>query len=487
MALTDALNKLAQGARNAPHDYVASVQTFAELDVDRIAKELRLVERGQERGSKGEPKANVSGLDDVEREIVDKIERERRASHNTLLDQIQIFQERIAALDFESRFAVVKGAAVEAVAEFRVEANRGRDRLFEKRRQLAELEQERDYFKTANRLKRTAKYPSGPSAWLKWGVLILLVAIETVVNGSFLARGSEMGFVGGTIEALGFASLNILASALITHYGVRQLGHRRIFRKLIGFVSLLGFLGLVLTLNLALAHYREAAGLLTDTAGVEVINRLTQSPFDLAEIKSWLLFGLGVTFAFVAFIDVLLLDDLYPGYGKLERHMTRAIDQYRSWKEHSIDELSEIRDQAAEALQEATRDLSVRRAEHDSVSAARSALVRRFELHVEHLTRAGNELLSTYRDANVEARKGKAPKHFQQPFFKHDAASIRREIKFEDRSKEIHEAIAAAQATLSEQLVEIHNAYLDAVREYDQIEIVVDRQLKDGETCKEAA
>ena len=61
------------------------------------------------------------------------------------------------------------------------------------------------------------------------------------------------------LEAVSFAALNIGGSLLLSYYGVVQLNHRSMFRRLIGFVLLWVYCAFALTLNLALAHYREIA------------------------------------------------------------------------------------------------------------------------------------------------------------------------------------------------------------------------------------
>ena len=104
---------------------------------------------------------------------------------------------------------------------------------------------------------------------------MVLIVIEVMVNGTFLAKGSELGLLGGAVEASIFAALNVLISFFIAFYGVRQLNHRRTLLKLIGIISIILYILFSLSLNLALAHYREVSGTLIDEAGREVIRRLT--------------------------------------------------------------------------------------------------------------------------------------------------------------------------------------------------------------------
>ena len=473
MGLKDSLDKLMDGALRPAHGYSASTQTFAELDTDRLKKDMRLEARGEERGREQEPKSDADGLDHVEREIVDKIEQERKASYNALLDQTQIYQERIAALDFEGRFAVVKSASVEAVAEFRVEARRGMDRLHERRRQLLEVEEEQSEFRKDSRLKRTAEYSSGASLWLKVGFLFFVLAVETILNGLFLSKGSDYGIAGGVVEAFAFAALNVVATFLITHYLVRQTGHRSWGRKLVGVLGFLLFLFFACVLNLALAHYREVSSVLFETAGPEVVRRILSDPLGLTDIKSWLFFGIGLTFSFLIMVDVWYLDDRYPGYGRVARKLAKARRGYIEWKEHLLAELASIRDAAADALQEASKDIAKRRAEHDTILDQHSKLIRRYELHVQHLERAANSLLDAYRQANSKVRSTPVPQYFDRLIYKADSTTVREELKMKERSTELEKAIQEAQDTLGLQLQSIHDAYEGAAREYYQLDDLI--------------
>ena len=61
---------------------------------------------------------------------------------------------------------------------------------------------------------RTARFASGGNLTLKLGVLLALFVFEVLLNGFFLAKGSELGYLGGAAEALTFALFNIGVSFL---------------------------------------------------------------------------------------------------------------------------------------------------------------------------------------------------------------------------------------------------------------------------------
>src|SRR6516162_2863723 len=393
-----ALARLLNGLKREQHDYRPSLEVFPILNIDTLASDMALAPTGAERGAREEPASDSIVFDDVENRVIERVEAEKNAAHGVLLDELRTYKERLTSLDFEGRFGTIRQAAPAAVSEFRSEAAQGRDELHSLRRHLRDLEVERDEFQRRNKLKRTARSSSGGSLTLKVGILLVLFVSEVFLNGFFLAKGNELGYLGGAVEAFTFALLNVGVSFLIGVVGVRELNHRNYFRKLLGLISLLAYLALAIALNLALAHYREASGSLVSDAGREVLVRMRTTPLAIADLKSWLFFGLGLLCSLIAFADAFLIFDPYPGYGGLEKRRAAAHDAYIKRKNELIEQLLEIRDDAISILEEANRDLSVRRAEHDSILEGRARLVRLFAAHQSHLDRAVNALLAAYRE-----------------------------------------------------------------------------------------
>jgi hypothetical protein len=84
---------------------------FLDLNVDRIAAELELVSHGMERGSQNRPPSDARMMDDVERQIVERIEAHKQDSNTIYLDHLHTYDERVTALSFEERFATIQQAA----------------------------------------------------------------------------------------------------------------------------------------------------------------------------------------------------------------------------------------------------------------------------------------------------------------------------------------------------------------------------------------
>ena len=399
------LDRLLDGMLRAPHDYRPTTDTFPDLDPKKVAKELKLEERARERSFRKEPLRSNSQLDDIEHEIIEYVESDKKHAHQLLEEHLQSYAHRLASLDFHGRFTAIHQAAPDCVTEFQGDLAKGEDALHERRRDLIEHEKEREIFRKRHGLARPARTHSNAAAFLKWAVLFLLLAIEAGMNGNFLAAGTYQGPVGGITTALGFAALNVGGAFAAAVLGARLLIHRSAFLKMIGGMAFILWIGFTFALNLALAHYREVAKALLDSQalleepGQQVIARLRDAPFVLNDIESWALFGLGLLFAVAAFVDSLLLFDPYFGYGGVEKRLRKARAMYQNLKAALVDDLKEIYADFSGKLAEIGKDLSRRLGEYDRIVSAKKSKVDQFNAKQTQLEMAANSILGLYRSA----------------------------------------------------------------------------------------
>ena len=473
LAVSSALARLVGGLKREQHDYRASLEVFPALNIGKLAADLAVGRLGAERGAEEAPVSDSAALDDVEGRIVERVEAEKNSAHGVFLDELHLYKERLSGLDFEGRFATIRQAAPAAVSEFRAEAAQGRDELHSLRRHLRDVEAERDDFRRRHRLTRAARWAAGGNLTLKIGILLSLFVFEVFLNGFFLAKGSELGYVGGAAEALTFALLNIGVSFLAGAVGVRELNHRNYMRKVFGLLSLICYLAIAVGLNLTLAHYREAAGSFVSRRRAGGAGAIADRParHHRREILAVL------RYRHVVLVDRIrrfyLIFDPYPGYGMLEKRRAAAYEAYIQRKNELIAALLAIRDQAIEILEEANRDLSVRRSEYDAILESRTRLVRLFEAHQTHLDRTANALLSTYREANQRSRKTPPPPRFAVPYAL-EKISTEHELLPISARDDLRRSIAESQAVLVDQVRAIHDEFEQAFATYREIDDLVE-------------
>jgi hypothetical protein len=452
-----------------PHIYRPATTIFLDLNVDRLVDELVLVSKGKERGSQNRPTTDAQTLDDIEHQIVERIEAHKQTANSIYLDQVHTYDDRVTALSFEQRFTTIQQAAPEAVGDFGAEATVGRDELFGLRRRLNESEVERERFRTRHRIERPARLASLGKIILKIGVLAVLFIIEVVINAGFLSEANLGGYLGGATQAVVFATLNIIASFFWGMVLIRLVHRRNYFLKLLGVLSFLAYAVFAATLNLALAHLREIPPTINGNPGQEVLHRLITAPHMLTDIKSWILFSVGFIFSLMAMADGLLFFDPYIGYAGLERRWIEASKQFAQARIDLIERLRDIREDATEAMNAAARDLSVRRSEYDSLLAGRGRLSQLFSQHQNQIEQAGRALLEIYREANRAARSAAAPAYFAKPYAMERIIYAGGEPDTTAR-EHLRQMIAETQELLKQQVAAIQAAFDKAVQSYREID-----------------
>ena len=105
-------------------------------------------------------------------------------------------------------------------------------------------------------------------------VLIIMVSVETFLNGSFLAKNNAAGILGGSFDAFSFAFINIGFSVIITIFVIKQIVRPAFIWKIIGLLGIVAWIAIVLIINLALAHFRETSGTFLNGAANDVVQRL---------------------------------------------------------------------------------------------------------------------------------------------------------------------------------------------------------------------
>jgi hypothetical protein len=159
----------------------------------------------------------------------------------------------------------------------------------------------------------------------------------------------------------------------------------------------------------------------------------------------------------------------------LEKRRAEAHDAYIRQKNDLIAELLEIRDDAIEAMEEANRDLSIRRGEHDAILEGRARLVRLFAAHQSSLDRAANALLAVYREANKRQRKTPPPARFSSVFTL-ERFPVEQQLLETSAREDLRRSIAESQAVLVGQVQAIHAEFEKAFASYREIDELVEER-----------
>ncbi len=381
------------------------------IDADHLADELRLTLRGHENGSHELPASGSTSPDAVEEEIIGTIMAEWSLQRDHLISMLKAYRDRLAELSAVSEMAQLHLAATAAIVKFRQRKQEGRGDLAWLRRAYVEARDELAAFRKRHGLSRPARDPSG--RWTTIGLLIVMIALESVMNGLFFAKGSERGLIGGIGTAFGISLVNVLFCFFLGLFPAHFVNWRGWSVRILAVLATVAGLAAIVFGHLFAGHLRDATAATSETQayGIAVAKVLT-TPWKLADISSWYLFGLGTLFGLVSFWKGYRHDDPYPHYGDVFRRERAAADKYNAEHREFFGELEDVRDETIKKFEDGIANIPEYVAKSHRVRAARSALVEKFRGYEQMTVQVANRLLTVYRDTNRGRRQTPSPAYF---------------------------------------------------------------------------
>ncbi len=402
------VRRLVNKTQFAPHQYAVGVDTFPKLNLDHISRDLRLVELGAERGAVEEPPQSEVGFDEIEERVADYVRDKYAQARSAFEEQRLTYNQRLSKLGLHAAVAEIEDAAKSATANIDTEASKASDIANQLRANVVAAEQEWTAFRLAHGIQRPARYPEGVGASvLRWGVLVAMVLVEAIANGTFFAQGNDLGLIGGWSEALIIAIINVACGLAVGRVPARWIVHNEIRWRVLGGLALALWVCAAVGFNLMVGHYRDALEALSDNAAVLGFQTFVADPTGLAGFHSWMLFALGMGFSAIAFVDGWSMDDPFPGYGKQDRRFQHAKQRYVEEREDHLQGVADLYDQAVESVSSTLKQISKRRSESEQISAGLESLKQSYQAHLRYLDDAANGLIQIYRDANKRARPPK--------------------------------------------------------------------------------
>lgn len=392
-----------------------SARVFPRVDVDQIAAELRLAAKGQSDGQANLPSPTSSSEPAAESDIRAEIDQRAARALEDYRVQLDLYNGRIkrGIIVAELRTSI-EAAGERALSDFRIQATDDLSHLDPFVRELRARQKEFDDFRQAHQLKRLPRPVTGST--VRWMVILLLVLLESLLNGLFFAEGSVTGLIGGVSQAVVLSLFNVGLGVSYARVGIPYFHHRNWTLNVWAIIATASYLVVTVALNLAIGHYRD---LFVQNEGAvslpTLTTRLTSETFNLADTRSLILVVLGMTFSALAVIDALGLDDLYPGYGKVGRLKDDAIATYADHRTRCLTDLEARRDKAIGEMSEIIEDVKAKEHDVQLALSGRTRLHQEYVSYLDHLSHCHVRLVQRYREANLRARSAPAPVAFNDP------------------------------------------------------------------------
>lgn len=428
-----------------PRDLIAPI--WQPIDVKTEARARKLAELGREDGLRNFPAADAVDQTAIEQQLIGDVTVQRDRSLAALVAHLRAYRDSLSQLQTAMKVAGLRQEADDSVRRLREIRAEWSGETGSLRKRATEAEEEYQDFRRVHGLRRGARVPKDFT--LSIASLVAFAMVESVLNGTFFAAGSDSGLVGGVTLALAISLVNVVVGALNGYFCLRGTNRRNLVVASLNWIAFLTLVCAAILFNALIAHYRDAYQISGDATAIPAIwQGLVVRPFGLVSLQSWLLLGLGLLAAGFSIWKGYSMDDPYPGYSGHERRRIASAQRYNQHRIALIDDASETNENYSAKALDAIDSLRSDSAERSQIQGSRARSLSEYQMAESDLASAARQLLAIYREANLKARTEPAPEFFSRTFdfdekgldrqhvrlllidqgFKHDADSLISEL-----------------------------------------------------------
>ena len=370
------------------------------LDVAKLTKELRLVEEGRRLGEAGLPAPDAKTLSGPEAAIIQRVEKARQDYVDWAVLRLNILSQDLGKRNVTQDVNRARQADKEFERKASAALSEQEGLLSSLGETAKRLKGELEDFRAKHRITREPNFPSSSGQYLRYAILLLLVAIEGTLNAGFFSQGLSTGLLGGFATAGVLAVLNVVAAFVFGKFAVRYWNHTSIGPRMLGLGCFVAAVAVMTGIGLGIAHYRDSLTSEAADAAKVALQTLRASPFELRDAFSWALFAISIAFGFAALFDGLYSDDLYPGYGPIARRSQVAIDEHEDEMAAMRSTLEDLKDDELKALDRTIQESQAAVAVFQSLIDSKKATGSRLSLEMRNVDNSLEALLSKFRIEN---------------------------------------------------------------------------------------
>jgi len=404
------------------------------LDDNEIAIEYDVASLAKQAARKNQPASDSLHGDSNEKEFKNKFQTNATQAFQRVEQGLAALSDSLSSSSISKELSKVESLELQFDRAVSSDLTPILSDINEAKKDYERRDDDLQSFRKENKIRREAHYPE--SHWQTVGILFLALIIESVLNGSMLAAGSDEGLVGGFFLALVISLINIMVGFLNGWMFLRYKNHISKLKAIGGIFGSLVCFSAALLFNLLIAHYREALVNNPDDAGHVAVESIKSGLFSINDVQSWLLFGLGLIFMILAVYKGYYQDDEYPGYGGLSKRKKRAKEEVYELKDEAVEKLESLNDNYHEQLDKScTRASQIHKTIISNISAfeRQKSLLRSYR---DHLQDTYLYVIKLYRDVNSSERNDPAPCFFkEEPVIELNIPQT--QISYEDRREDV--------------------------------------------------
>lgn len=386
-------------------DLFQTVQPIQAIDVERNAKEDAFQQRP-------DSIAISIGIGTTERSIVDfftECLNKERAKAQNLLSFLEADRNKISV---DGILQIAESIPQETQTDVKSDMMSGRNELVNLQFAEQQAYSAKKIFMRENNLNKPAYYPE--SLVFSVAILATLVLFESMGNAYFFATGSELGYLGGILQAILVSLANVVVIAgLGGAWVARYCNHVSTSLRYAALSMLSVFFLFTCAFNLLVAHYRIALQSSPDTAITQATQRFVTHTFALANFDAWILFVLGLGAAIFAGYKWYSMDDHYPGYGSVDRHHKKAQQDFSNAQQRICNQINKRFRDANEKIVECATRMEQAVQQYQALLQQSRRVVDQYPIYRQHIQNLCNQEINRYRTINQQIRATPPPVYFK--------------------------------------------------------------------------
>ena len=388
---------------------MADFKLITNNELDQI---LRVSTAAKQAAMAEEPDSNSMNLDDTERSIISYCEREVQKANDLVYDKFSVFKQLMtkvtkAIASIESLKLIHETFRSEY--QYNIRKNSDESKIIQEEYNLAK----KDLYSFKNEHKIIRQEQSSTKPLLNWAIVLVIVFAESMLNSSFFAKGSDLGLLGGIIQAFVIVMINVLVANLV----VLLIRRRNLITisamEKLGYTILSGIMvAATVSFHFLVGHYRDALGINVETAYHYSVINFKANPFVLMDFESYILVFMGFLFFILLIIDLYKLKDPYPGYGELTQKFNKIKEEYDSLNFILLDDESEMTKDIDRRIELVKAEANATYEEIQGIHIAMQKLENKYNEHLSSVKNLAITTIKSYRSMNSDMRTTPKPAYF---------------------------------------------------------------------------
>ena len=391
------------------------IADFKLKTINEIDQILRISSAAKQAAMEEKPNSDSMNLDETERSIISYCEREVQKANDLVYDKFSVFKKLMtkvtqAISDIDSLRSMPENFRSEY--QYNIRKNSSEAKIIQEEYNLAK--KDLYSFKTEHKIIRQEQSSTKPL--LNWAIVLVIVFAESILNASFFAKGSELGLLGGVVQAFVIVMINVLVANLVVLLSRRRNLITLSSIERLGYTALAGVLVVTtVCFHFLVGHYRDALRIDFENAYAFSVLNFSSSPFVLIDFESYILVFMGFLFFIVLIIDLYKLKDPYPGYGEISQKFNQIKEEYDSLHLVLLDDESQMIRNINNKIDIIKVEAKETYEEIQDIHIVMQKLENKYNEYINSVESLAIAAVQRYRSMNADMRTSPKPAYFDDP------------------------------------------------------------------------